>query len=139
MSTTLWIVLAAIVLVAISYIYFWIRFQFWKRDYSKAIREDSIARSQATILGKVTEHLAPLFAGFLYNPKDARFIGTPIDFVIFDGLDEGDLRRIVLLEVKTGRTGNLTTRERLVREAIQSRSISLEWDVLHIKGEAQGA
>jgi len=34
------------------------------------------------------------------NPKDARFLGTPLDFIVFDGLDEGEVRRIVFVEVR---------------------------------------
>ena len=26
----------------------------------------------------MTEHLVPFFPGFKYNPKDVRFVGTPI-------------------------------------------------------------
>jgi predicted Holliday junction resolvase-like endonuclease len=43
---------------------------------------------------------------------------------VFDGLDEGDLRRIVFVEVKTG-GAKLTTRERLVRDAIRAGRV--EW------------
>jgi len=43
---------------------------------------------------------------------------------VFDGLDEGELRRIVFVEVKTGGS-KLTTRERLVRNAIREGNV--EW------------
>ena len=48
--------------------------------------------------------------GFPYNPKDARFLGTPIDFLVFDGISEDDVREVVFLEIKTGGS-SLTTRE----------------------------
>ncbi len=134
MSTVLWAVAAVFVIAVVLYLYFWIRFQFWRRDFTKSIRKESIAQSRATILGKVTEHLAPIVPGFHYNPKDARFIGSPVDFVVFDGLDDGALRRVVLLEIKASQTAGLTSRERHIREAIQSRAIHLEWDVLRITG-----
>ena len=37
----------------------------------------------------------PLFPAFRnqFNPKDARFLGTPLDFIVFDGLDEGEVRK----------------------------------------------
>ena len=61
---------------------------------------------------------------FVFNPKDARFLGSPIDFVVFDGLNEGEVKRVVLLEVKTGMSA-LNTRERKIRDAVQSGKV--EW------------
>jgi len=75
--------------------------------------------SKAIVSGKVQEHLAPLLPEMLaeFNPREARFLGSPVDFVVFDGLDEDDLRRVVFVEIKTGRSG-LSTRERCIRDAI---------------------
>src|SRR5271155_348844 len=54
----------------------------------KSAREDSVSRSRSVVSGKVQEHLAPLFPEFIsqFNPRDAIFLGTPLDFVVFDGL-----------------------------------------------------
>src|SRR5712664_636194 len=57
-----------------------VQFEKWKTASEASIREDAIRRSQAVTLGKVTEHLVPFLPDFCYNPKDARFIGSPIDF-----------------------------------------------------------
>ena len=69
----------------------------WKTEQEQMIRRDAIQRSQAVTVGKVSEHFVPYLPGFKYNPKDARFIGSPIDFVIFDGLNEDDLRGVVFV------------------------------------------
>jgi predicted Holliday junction resolvase-like endonuclease len=53
-----------------------------------------------------------------------RFLGSPTDLIVFDGLTEGQVRRVVFLEVKTGGSC-LTARERSVRDAIQAREV--EW------------
>ena len=92
----------------------------WKSASELAIRNDAIQRSQSVILGKVTEHLVPYLPTFTFNPKDARFIGSPIDILVFDGMDEGELREIVFIEVKTGQTAALTKRERQIREAVSA-------------------
>jgi len=52
------------------------------------IRKDSINRSRSTLKGKIAEQLAPVSPGFLFNPADARFIGSHMDYIIFDGLTE---------------------------------------------------
>jgi predicted Holliday junction resolvase-like endonuclease len=100
-----------------------IQFDQWKIEYSQEIRRDAIQQSQAVIVGKVTEHFVPYLPEFSYNPKDARFLGTPIDFIIFDGLAEGHVKGIVFAEVKTG-SSSLNTRERQVRDVIQSGSVT---------------
>ena len=96
--------------------------QKWKIENETRIRQDAINRSHAVITGKVTEHLIPFLTMFPYNPKDARFVGSPIDLIVFDGLDEGLLRQIILIEVKTG-SSTLNTRQRQIRDIITSGKI----------------
>ncbi len=96
----------------------------WKGRYTRTIREDAILRSQAVITGRVSEQLLPFLPGFRFNPKDARFLGSPVDFVVFDGLDEGTLRRVLFVEVKTGEA-DLSARERQVRDAVRGGAV--EW------------
>ena len=102
-------------------------FQAWKSRYTDAIRQDAIQRSHAVTVGKVHEQLVPYLPDFHFNPKDARFLGTPVDLVVFDGLDEGQLRRVVFVEVKTGGSA-LSARERQVRETIEAGQV--EWTEL---------
>ena len=106
-----------------------VAFIVWRAKHAGAIRADAVARSLAVTVGKVSEQLVPYLPGFGYNPKDARFLGSPVDFVVFDGLDAGALRRVVFLEVKTGAAA-LSTRERQIRDAIESGRIS--WDELRV-------
>jgi predicted Holliday junction resolvase-like endonuclease len=118
-----------IVGIAIGLLVAWVYFIFWKVRYTMVIREDAVQRSQAVTAGKVHEQLIPYLPVFPYNPKDVRFLGSPIDLVVFDGLAEGRLRRIVFLEVKTGGAG-LTSRERWVRDVVQAGEV--EWAELRV-------
>jgi predicted Holliday junction resolvase-like endonuclease len=95
----------------------------WKATQTSAVRRDAIKRSQAVTVGKVTEQLVPYLPGFEFNPKDVRFLGSPIDLIVFDGLHEDALTEVVFVEVKTGGAG-LSGRERRVRDAIQARRVS---------------
>jgi predicted Holliday junction resolvase-like endonuclease len=106
-----------------------VQFQRWRQESEEGIRKDAIEKSRAGILGKVSEHLIPFFPTFPHNPKDARFIGTPVDFVVFDGLDDGEVRKIVFVEVKTG-SSPLSTRERQVRNVVKQQVV--EWEELRI-------
>jgi predicted Holliday junction resolvase-like endonuclease len=115
--------------IAIGLLVAWVYFLIWKLRYTSAIREDAVHRSRAVTAGKVCEQLIPYLPAFPYNPKDVRFLGSPIDLVIFDGLAEGRVRQIVFVEVKTGGS-SLTSRERSVRDVIQAGEV--EWAELRV-------
>jgi len=101
----------------------------WLADESVAVAADSVARSDAVLRGRITEQLAPLLDDFGFAPADARFIGTPIDFVVFDGLADvragraAALRRVVLVDVKTGGAG-LSTLQRKVRACVEAGAVA---------------
>jgi predicted Holliday junction resolvase-like endonuclease len=101
----------------------------WKLRYTRAVRADAVQRSLAVTTGKVYEQLVPYLPGFGFNPKDVRFLGTPVDLVVFDGLSEGTVRRIVFVEVKTA-AADLSTRERRVRDAVRAHQV--EWSELRV-------
>lgn len=115
--------------IAIGLLVAAVSFLIWKAGYTTRIREDAVQRSLAVTAGKVHEQLIPYLPIFPYNPKDVRFLGSPIDLVIFDGLAEGELRRIVFVEVKTGGSG-LTLRERCVRDVVDAGDV--EWAELRV-------
>ncbi|MBG8554952.1 Holliday junction resolvase-like protein [Hymenobacter guriensis] len=91
----------------------------WKAQNEMFFRQDAINRSQAVIMGKVTEHLIPFQNGFPFNPKEARFIGSPIDMIVFDGIDNEDVVDVYMLEIKTG-DSSLSKRQRLIRDAVMN-------------------
>lgn len=95
----------------------------WKARYTRAVRLDAVQRSQAVTVGKVFEQLVPYLPEFPFNPKDARFLGSPVDLVVFDGLNDGQVRGIVFVEVKTAGS-DLSTRERRVRDAVHAGRVS---------------
>lgn len=114
---------SALVGAAIGIVIAWLYFLIWRLRYSAKIREDAVQRSLAVTAGKVHEQLVPYLPEFGFNPKDARFLGSPVDLVVFDGLAAGEVRRVVFLEVKTG-GAPLTARERQVRDVIEAREVA---------------
>jgi predicted Holliday junction resolvase-like endonuclease len=104
----------------------------WRSTQEAQIRQDAIARSKAVIVGKVTEHVAPWLPVFPYNPKDARFVGSPVDMIVFDGADSDDVQRIIFLEIKSN-TAGLTKRQRQIRDVIASHRV--EWQELRVPVE----
>jgi predicted Holliday junction resolvase-like endonuclease len=102
--------------------------QRWRIAHAADLQQASTLRSRAVLRGHVTEQLAPLFDDFPYELADARFLGKPIDFIVFDGLAEvleglrDRLRQIIFVEIKTGRA-SLNTIERRIKECVESGQV----------------
>ena len=87
------------------------------------IRSDAIKSSRATLVGQFSEQVAPYFPGFPYSPSEARFIGKPVDFIIFRGMDVKDINEVVFVEVKSGKS-SLSPQERKLRDIIKKGNVS---------------
>ena len=108
----------------------------WKQQHEQEIRLDAVQRSSAVTRGKVTEHIVPYLPGFDLNPKDIRFLGTPIDLIAFKGLNDSmEAIEIVFIEVKTGGSV-LSARERAVKKAVEQKRVS--WRVFNPDLEVDG-
>ena len=102
-------------------------------ERERQARQDSVERSRATLSGQFLEKLAPRFPEFPYDPTDLRFLGTPVDYIVFDGLSRGEVQQIVFLEVKSGRS-SLNAAQRRVRDAVEAGAV--RWDVYRVPSEA---
>ena len=53
-------------------------------------RKDAVETSRNVLKGKIGEQMSPLLPEFYskYEPADARFIGSPIDYVIFKNMSK---------------------------------------------------
>lgn len=98
------------------------------RSDVEAARTHSVATSRGSTLGQAAEHLAPLLPEMTerFSPGDWRFLGSPVDFVVFEGLGAGMVERVVLVEVKSG-DPRLSARQAQIRAAIDGGSLSVEW------------
>ncbi len=95
-------------------------------------RKHAVKQSKATTFGYVSESLAPLAPEFPYHVKDLMFLGKGVDYLVFDGLHDGNLRKIRFLEIKTN-TSQLNQREKMIKEAVEKWRVSYE--VLRIRQE----
>lgn len=92
----------------------------------------SVNTSRAVLKGKMTEQLAPIMPQFEYLPSDAKFLGDPVDYVVFDGytdLRDGEGRaediEIVLIDIKSG-GARLTKGQVAIAQAIQAGRVRFE-------------
>lgn len=104
------------------------KFEAWKVTTSDQIRKDALDKSRAVIRGQATEHLAPMMIPNL-NLKDYRFMGNPIDYVVFDGLSNlldgqtDEITRVWLIDIKTGKA-SLNKSQRRIRDAVKRGDVS---------------
>ena len=99
--------------------------QEWVLQKVPLVREDAITRSRAVLGGQFSEQLAPYLPNFPYSPSEVRFLGKPIDFLVFKGMDGKNIREVVFVEVKSGRS-RLSPVEASLRDAIEKKHISWE-------------
>lgn len=85
-------------------------------EYTKLLSQK---KSSEIRVGQIAEHLAPFLDEFKYDPKKARFIGNPIDYVVF----EDD--KIVFVEVKSGES-RLTKGQSDIRDMILNGKVEFE-------------
>lgn len=98
----------------------------------KDARNRSLDGSRAVIKGKIAEQLAPVLPDFKYSPSDARFIGDPIDYIVFNGYtdikdnggDDENLE-IIILDVKTGQA-NLSSFQQAIASAVNAGRVRFE-------------
>lgn len=116
----------ALLWLSISYARYRLQYRYREDDLTAA-RRDAVARSRSVLGGKSAEQLFPFAPQFSerFDPSEARFLGAPIDYVVFDGLGAGELREVVLVEVKTGGS-KLSRNERAVERAVREGRVSFE-------------
>jgi predicted Holliday junction resolvase-like endonuclease len=82
-------------------------------------------KSRAVLGGKFSEQLAPYLPDFKYDPTEIRFIGSPVDFIVFKGTSAKEPEEIIFVEVKTGKS-NLSENERKLKEIVENKKVRWE-------------
>ena len=92
----------------------------------------SVNTSRAVLKGKMAEQLAPIMPEFQYLPSDAKFLGDPVDYVVFDGYTDyrdgdghADDIEVVLIDIKSG-GARLTKGQQAIAQAIAEGRVRFE-------------
>jgi len=88
-------------------------------------RKEAILQSRAVLSGMFSEQLAPYLPDFKFKPTEVRFLGKPVDFIAFKGMDEKNVDEIVFVEVKSGKS-QLNKVEKSIKEAIKKKKVKWE-------------
>ena len=102
----------------------------WQSGKLEGIVKNRLKQSRAVIGGLVSEQIAPLLPDFPFDPGDCRFIGKPIDFIVFRGMNEQNISEVIFLEVKSGAAKKLNPQEKKLREAVEAGRVRwVQFDV----------
>jgi len=96
----------------------------------KDARKDTAARQRSTIKGDISEIIAPWSLKSVNSVKELNFMGSPIDFVGFKGLDGDGEIEIKFIEIKSGKS-RLNKNQRRIRDAVAAKRI--EWVEVRVK------
>ncbi len=128
----IWQIVAFVLAIGVIYLWFknreWqIKFEQkvkdWLQEEERRIREDAINRSARTLSGKALEKLVPFLEDFPYDPHDIRWLGDPIDLVVFDGYSsKGEPEQIVFCEVKSGES-KLSKMQKKIKDLVEKKKV----------------
>ena len=97
--------------------------EYEQEQYAKLIGQK---KSSETRLGQISEQLAPFLSDFPFDPKRAKFLGDPIDLIVFS--DD----KITFVEVKSGKS-QLSKKQRRIRDMVKAGKV--DFLLYRIKGE----
>ena len=97
------------------------RDKYWEKELP-SYRKDAIMKSRSVLGGQFSEQLAPYLPNFEYLPTECKFMGKPIDFIVFKGMDEKKIDEVVFVEVKSG-NAKLNAHEKNLRETIENKRV----------------
>ena len=87
---------------------------------------------KSQLKGDLSELVIPCLSASGCSGSELRHFGKPIDWIGFKGLDDPTAQiEIKIIEVKTGKTKNLTKNEKRIKNAVERKDI--EWITIHIK------
>ena len=98
-------------------------------EEEKEIREKAVERGRAKVIELVKQSMDTQFAKLSYDPYDIKALFHPVEFVIFNGMNSGNLNNVVLLS-RLSSNQNLQTLQKGVAKAIEEKRY--EWKVARV-------
>ena len=98
------------------------------------IRAKSVERGRRQVPKIINKSINNEFLKLKYDPYDVKAILHPIDFVAFEGMNQGDVKNVTLLSNKNVNP-QLQSIQRAIQEAINNKSY--DWKVLHVSSDGE--
>ncbi|MBM3714106.1 MAG: hypothetical protein FJW56_11860 [Actinobacteria bacterium] len=82
--------------------------------------------SKSVNIGFILERLAPSLKAFKFHKNDCRSLFDPIDYVIFEGLQEkGKVSKIIFTDIKTG-NARLNSHQKQIKNLVNKKKLSFD-------------
>ncbi len=97
-----------------------------KQDLIKKLKlatEIAEKTTKAVNIGKNLERALPTVKDFKWVVPDSKFLGDPIDLLVFNGLSNGKVNSLSFVEVKSG-NARLNNHQKSIRDAIKDHKVS---------------
>jgi predicted Holliday junction resolvase-like endonuclease len=89
-----------------------------------------VQRSWSVLGGMIfAEQLERYLPNFPFSPTEAKFIGAPIHFLVFKGMDGQSIEEVIFVEVKSG-SARLNHNEHSLKDAIENKRVL--WQKYHV-------
>jgi len=108
----------------------------WRSQELYSVRREALDRSRPEVQRRVGSRIAGWTHSFPFRQEDSRFIGHPIDYLVFEGYSEVKARRedaitrVTFVRANSG--GDDDPDAQLVKECIAAGKV--EWRTLEIGG-----
>ena len=93
------------------------------------IREKAAQRGRAQVPEMIRKSMDTQFAKLRYDPYDIKALLHPVEFVVFDGMNKGELDNITLLS-RLSTNSNLQNLQKAVAKAVNEKLY--DWKVVRV-------
>ncbi len=111
----------------------------WRSQELYSVRREALDRARPEVQRRVGSTIASWTHSFPFRQEDARFIGHPIDYVVFEGYSEVRARREDAITrvtfVRARSDGSVDPDAELVRQCVAAGRV--EWRTLEVGGPAR--
>ena len=103
-------------------------------EEERNIREKARERGRKQVPKLINQSMNKNFAKLKYDPYDVKAILHPIDFVVFDGMNKGQVEDVTLISNKTTNP-HMNNLHKAIAEAVKTKSY--DWKTLHVAQEGE--
>ena len=103
-------------------------------EEKEKIKEEARERGRAQVPELVRQSLDEKFAKLSYNPYDIKALLHPIDFVVFDGMTNEEMKNVVLL-AKSTTNQYLQTIHNNIARTVEDKNY--DWKVVRVSQDGQ--
>lgn len=103
-------------------------------ESKEELRKKAVERGRAKVLALIKKSMANQFAKLNYDPYDIKPILHPVDFTVFDGMNQNKMKDVILLARKTTNP-ILKNHHEAISNVIKTKSY--DWKVVRVSIDGQ--